>query len=100
MPLAASTPLRIRIRASEVRQAAAATISDSTASISGDLNPSDVDAGDTHTWSVGTPQGQYGSLTVDADGKWTYVLDSAKVKDLPDGQKVTDTITVTVTDSH
>ncbi|MEG2876839.1 MAG: retention module-containing protein, partial [Comamonas sp.] len=79
---------------------AAAAISDSTASISGDLNPSDVDAGDTHTWSVGTPQGQYGSLTVDADGKWTYVLDSAKVKDLPDGQKVTDTITVTVTDSH
>ncbi|MFY1933744.1 VCBS domain-containing protein, partial [Achromobacter xylosoxidans] len=40
--------------------------------------------------------------TVDANGNWKYELDntSDKVQALKDGQKVTDTITVTVDDGH
>ncbi|WP_447577399.1 VCBS domain-containing protein [Achromobacter kerstersii] len=72
-------------------------------SISGQLSKTDVDATDTHTWSVNNAgKGQYGSFAVDATGKWTYNLDntSAKVQALAAGQQVTDTITVTVDDGH
>ena len=56
-----------------------------------------------HTWSVNDGgKGQYGSLTIDQNGKWTYTLDndSAKVQAPAEGQKVTDTITVTVDDGN
>ncbi|WP_454668566.1 VCBS domain-containing protein [Achromobacter kerstersii] len=72
-------------------------------SISGQLSKTDVDATDTHTWSVNNAgKGQYGSFAVDATGKWTYNLDntSTKVQALAAGQQVTDTITVTVDDGH
>ncbi|GAB1847191.1 hypothetical protein MyNCGM683_20350, partial [Achromobacter xylosoxidans] len=71
--------------------------------VSGQLAKQDVDATDKHTWSVNNEgKGQYGTFTVDQNGKWTYVLDndSAKVQALTEGQKVTDTITVTVDDGH
>ncbi|WP_315127007.1 VCBS domain-containing protein, partial [Comamonas antarctica] len=74
---------------------------DVTTTVSGQLSVTDVDLKDTHTWSVNNSgKGQYGSFTVDATGKWTYVLDnaSAKVQALTEGQKVSDTITVTVND--
>ena len=75
---------------------------DSVLTVSGQLTKSDVDTNDTHTWSLGNSgKGQYGSFTVDATGKWTYVLDNANtnVQSLTEGQKVTDTITVTVSDN-
>ena len=74
---------------------------DSVEEVSGQLDKHDVDAKDTHTWSVNDAgKGQYGTFTVDQNGKWTYVLDnkSAQVQALAEGQKVTDTITVTVDD--
>ncbi|MFY1856231.1 VCBS domain-containing protein, partial [Achromobacter xylosoxidans] len=55
------------------------------------------------TWTVSNNgDGQYGKFTVDANGNWKYELDntSDKVQALKDGQKVTDTITVTVDDGH
>ncbi|MFY3683745.1 VCBS domain-containing protein, partial [Achromobacter xylosoxidans] len=69
----------------------------------GKLDVTDVDASDTHTWTVGNDgKGQYGTFTVDQNGNWEYELDngSAKVQALTEGQKVTDTITVTVDDGH
>ena len=71
--------------------------------MSGQLTQHDVDTNDTHTWSVNNDgKGTYGTFTVDQTGKWTYVLDnnSAKVQALAEGQKVTDTITVTVDDGN
>ena len=76
---------------------------DSVEEVSGQLDKHDVDAKDTHTWSVNDAgKGQYGTFTVDQNGKWTYVLDnkSAQVQALAEGQKVTDTITVTVDDGN
>ena len=74
---------------------------DSVEEVSGQLDKHDVDANDKHTWSVNDAgKGQYGTFTVDQNGKWTYVLDnkSTQVQALAEGQKVTDTITVTVDD--
>ncbi|MFY3997548.1 VCBS domain-containing protein, partial [Achromobacter ruhlandii] len=47
-------------------------------------------------------KGQYGTFTVDQNGKWTYTLDNAstKVQALKEGETVTDTIKVTVDDGH
>ncbi|MFF7398832.1 retention module-containing protein, partial [Achromobacter sp. NPDC008082] len=83
--------------------ASGAVTEDAATSISGQLAVTDVDTSDTHTWSVSNDgKGQYGSFSVDANGKWTYNLDnaSAKVQALAAGQQVTDSITVTVNDGH
>ncbi|MFY2822294.1 VCBS domain-containing protein, partial [Achromobacter xylosoxidans] len=56
-----------------------------------------------HTWTVSNGgKGQYGTFTVDQNGNWKFELDntSDKVQALKEGQKVTDTITVTVDDGH
>ncbi|WP_241077416.1 VCBS domain-containing protein, partial [Achromobacter xylosoxidans] len=71
--------------------------------VSGQLTKHDVDTNDTHTWSLNNDgKGQYGSFTLDQNGKWTYKLDNANpdVKALKDGEHLTDTITVTVDDGH
>ena len=50
----------------------------------------DVDATDKHTWSVNDAgKGQYGTFTVDQNGKWTYVLDnkSAQVQAPPKARR-------------
>ena len=76
---------------------------DSTLTTTGQLTKSDIDATDKHTWSVNNEgKGQYGTFTVDQNGKWTYTLDngSAKVQALTEGQTVTDTIKVTVDDGN
>ncbi|WP_156337019.1 VCBS domain-containing protein, partial [Achromobacter kerstersii] len=76
---------------------------DGTQVVSGQLTKTDVDTTDTHTWTLNNAgKGTYGSFVVDAAGKWTYTLDNAnaKVQALADGQKVTDTITVTINDGH
>ncbi|MGR6079310.1 VCBS domain-containing protein [Achromobacter sp. CSND-B12] len=83
--------------------ATGAVAEDGTTTTSGQLTKTDVDVNDKHTWSVNNEgKGQYGTFTVDQNGKWTYVLDndSAKVQALTEGQKVTDTITVTVDDGN
>ncbi|WP_081397608.1 retention module-containing protein, partial [Achromobacter xylosoxidans] len=83
--------------------ATGAVAEDGTTTTSGQLTKTDVDVNDKHTWSVNNDgKGQYGTFTVDQNGKWTYVLDndSAKVQALTEGQKVTDTITVTVDDGN
>jgi len=77
---------------------------DGVQQVSGQLDKADVDIGDTHTWTAldggsGAGVGAYGTLTVDATGKWTYVLDNAKAQAIPEGQTVQDTITVRVADA-
>ncbi|WP_194271042.1 retention module-containing protein, partial [Comamonas testosteroni] len=76
---------------------------DGVSVVTGKLDVADVDITDTHSWSVSNEgKGQYGSFSVDQNGEWTYVLnnDDPKVQALAEGQKVTDTITVTVDDGH
>ncbi|MFY3316695.1 retention module-containing protein, partial [Achromobacter ruhlandii] len=76
---------------------------DGVQEVSGQLAPHDVDATDTHTWSLANGgRGQYGSFSIDGGGKWTYALDNANpaVAALKDGEHLTDTITVTVDDGH
>ena len=63
---------------------------DSVEEVSGQLDKHDVDAKDTHTWSVNDAgKGQYGTFTVDQNGKWTYVLDnkSAQVRPWPKARR-------------
>jgi len=78
-----------------------------TDSATGTIDASDLDAagtlGDTLTYSAANTAGTYGSLAIDSvSGAWTYTLDnsSATTSALTAGQVVTDTITVTVTDSY
>ena len=74
-------------------------------------NDTDVDTGDTKTVSevnglaanVGTAvTGTYGSLTLNADGSWTYALDNAdpQTQALAQGEPATDVFTYTVTDAN
>lgn len=68
----------------------------------GQLTATDVDAGDTLTWS-GNAEGVYGSFKIDpVTGKWTYVLNTldADTQGLADGETDTETFTATVTDSQ
>ncbi len=54
----------------------AAATEDVEQTVSGQLTAADVDTSDTHTWSVsGEPKGQYGTISVDQTGKWTYTID-------------------------
>ncbi len=74
---------------------------DDVLTATGTLSATDVDNGATLSWSVqGDPSGHYGSLAVDASGGWTYTLDndSTAVQDLNNGDSVTDTFTLEVSD--
>ena len=68
----------------------------------GTLKATDVDAGDTQTWSIeGTPSATYGAIAIDSStGKWTYTLDNdlLATQALKEGQTVTQTFTARVTD--
>ncbi|SAI71918.1 hemolysin [Bordetella ansorpii] len=67
----------------------------------GQLTSTDVDATDTHTYSVvGNATGAYGAFAVDASGKWIYTLDNGAAQPLKSGQSVTETYTVQVSDGH
>ncbi|MBM6552392.1 VCBS domain-containing protein, partial [Marinomonas ostreistagni] len=74
-------------------------VGDAAVTASGTISISDVDANDSPAFAdTSTPvQGMYGSLTL-VNGAWTYTLDQTKVQDLEQGDKVTDTITLTATD--
>ena len=73
---------------------------DTTLTTTGQLHSTDVDHNATASWSVANGTGTYGSLAVDATGKWTYTVNNAasNVQSLAQGQTVADTFTVKVTD--
>ncbi|WP_242503881.1 VCBS domain-containing protein [Aliivibrio salmonicida] len=76
-------------------------VEDTVEEASGSLSSADVDLGDTATWSVLAPDtGAFGSISVDADGKWTYKIDNtlSATQSLSQGQTETDTFTIIVTD--
>lgn len=52
-------------------------------------------------WTNPTQQGQYGTITLNADGSYSYMLDNnnAEVKALTDGQRLTEEFTYTYTDA-
>ena len=68
--------------------------------IEGQLNPDDADIGDSHTWSLSSETGSFGTLSIDGSGKWVYILSNNKnsVQQLSEGEEATDTFTVTVKD--
>jgi VCBS repeat-containing protein len=81
--------------------AATGSASDATAVVTGRLTASDADHGATQAWSVqGNPAGAYGSLAIDANGQWTYALDSgaAAVRALAAGESHDEVFTVRITD--
>lgn len=68
----------------------------------GTLVATDVDNGAVLTWSGGET-GVYGTFGVDANGDWTYTVDSTPgslADQLAQGETVTETFTATVTDEH
>jgi VCBS repeat-containing protein len=73
--------------------------------LTGLLAATDADTGDTLTYAVvnadghGAAAGLYGSLTVNADGSYTYVPDAASINALPAGS-YSDSFTVQVSDAH
>ncbi|MGC1174446.1 tandem-95 repeat protein [Polaromonas sp.] len=88
--------------------AIAGTVTDTAASdtfsnLTGSFSATDVDTGDSKTWSVGggTVQvGTYGTLTLNAStGGYTYVVNAAAVNALPAGSTPTDVFTATVMDT-
>src|SRR5690606_26200781 len=71
-----------------------------TATVSGTLSSSDVDADGSAAWSVAGAS-NYGAIAIDpATGKWTYTLDNSKAdtQALKEGDSKTETFTATVTD--
>ncbi|ANN71814.1 retention module-containing protein [Bordetella bronchialis] len=74
---------------------------DGAPAVTGQLTVSDVDKNDSHTWTVvNGSKGDYGSISVDANGKWTYTVDPQAVQALKEGEKQTDTFTIKVDDGH
>ncbi|WP_441227843.1 T1SS-143 repeat domain-containing protein [Tardiphaga sp. 20_F10_N6_6] len=69
--------------------------------ISGQLIATDVDHGATQAWTVAGPA-TYGTMAIDATGKWTYTLDNTlpATQALAQGDSVQQTFTATVTDDH
>ncbi|MDI3561499.1 VCBS domain-containing protein [Bradyrhizobium sp. Arg816] len=96
------TPILSDLNIGKLTDTAAA---DSFASLTGHLTGADADTGDTLTYAVlnadshGTVAGYYGSLTVNANGSYTYVPNAAAINALSDGPH-TDTFTVQTTDAH
>src|SRR5699024_9346861 len=69
---------------------------DAASSVSGKLNITDVDTGEA-AFVAGSATGIYGSLTIDAEGRWTYTLtatSNAQIQALGAGVTATDVITV------
>ncbi len=79
------------------------------ATLSGELDGADVDRGAVLTYTIDGQTlssgqtvltGTYGTLTVNADGTYSYVPNNAAINALPEGGSTTDTFTVKVTDEH
>ncbi|MDC5849814.1 VCBS domain-containing protein [Vibrio europaeus] len=79
---------------------------DGSGARSGTLNTGDPDVNEVHTWSiVGDPDGQFGSLTLEQNGVWTYTLDTnatqaANTQALSLNQSVKEYFMVQVVDKH
>ncbi|MFM5361762.1 retention module-containing protein [Aeromonas veronii] len=71
-------------------------VEESQPSTSGQLTASDADNADL-AFVSGTVKGNYGSLVLGSDGKWTYTLDS-RADVLKAGEKAGETLTVTLND--
>ena len=79
-----------------------------TSSSSAKLIFTDADITDTHTFGVSTTDGQqgssalgmYGTLTIDSNGNYTYILDNTNtdIQKLAQGQTTSETFTVYVSD--
>ena len=67
----------------------------------GNVNPADVDASDTHTFAVGTAA-SHGTLTVDEAGAWTYMVDhdNEAVVALAEDATMEDTATIVISDNN
>ncbi|MEB8389540.1 VCBS domain-containing protein, partial [Rhodobacteraceae bacterium KMM 6894] len=67
---------------------------DTTLTVTDTLSVADLDATDTHTWTVEGSHGAYGSLSTDQSGTWSYALDNtnAAVQALAKDETLTDTI--------
>ncbi|MGL5031527.1 MAG: VCBS domain-containing protein [Aeromonas sp.] len=63
--------------------------------VSGTVSATGGDAGD-DSFMAGIVVGQFGNLTVGADGSWTYLADNSQkvIQDLKPGETLTDSITV------
>ena len=78
------------------------SIKDTGMLVSGDVLSNDVLGADTPVAvTVGNTNGQYGSLTLNADGQYTYTVNpnNAAVKALNGGETLKDSFTYTVTDA-
>ncbi|MDO3380553.1 VCBS domain-containing protein [Gilvimarinus algae] len=73
------------------------TEDDANPAASGTLSASDPDDDTVLTFTPATVAGTYGSLTIDANGNWSYSLDES-AQTLAGGETGTDTITVNVSD--
>ena len=76
------------------------SVSDTFADISGSLEGNDVDTGATLSYSLAVGEdgiGTYGSLTVKADGTYTFIANAAAINALQNGTD-TDVFSVTVDD--
>jgi len=71
---------------------------DSFAALTGSLVASDRDALDTLVWS-GSRVGNFGALTVNSSGSYSYAVDSGAVDALEAGASAVDTFVATVTDA-
>ncbi|KXF83597.1 VCBS domain-containing protein [Enterovibrio coralii] len=58
----------------------------------------DPDSNQTPTFTTGDIGGSYGSLSIAANGAWTYTVDSDSVQSLAEAEVVVDEITVTASD--
>ena len=78
-----------------------AVVEDRTLVANGALTSADVDSGDkAASWQVLALHGTYGSLSIDASGRWTYSLDPALSQSLRAGTTVDESFVVRVTDQH
>jgi VCBS repeat-containing protein len=63
--------------------------------VTGVLSAEDVDSGESH-FRAESIAGKYGTLSIDADGNWTYEADNSQpaVQSLGEGRQLTDTVRV------
>lgn len=74
-----------------------ALVENSVTTAARQLTVTDVDDGDAH-FQPATIAGTYGTLTLTADGAWTYALDAGATQSLRAGQGASDAITVASAD--
>ena len=74
-------------------------IAEDGSSVSGALSVTDVDSNES-AFQAETVSGNYGSVTIDAAGAWTYTIDNtlAAIQSLGAGESASDTVTVRTAD--